>query len=129
MSNNVQTISAYSLVNDVVPKLNAVETLVENTLKQIIETSTLPAQIERYTKLQVEFQLELTMIRMNLEHLLNRYHHELETVKMTRARICCSPWTYTKAWRLIVPNSFMTACSAYSKATKPARSECDHAAR
>ena len=81
MSNNVQTISAYSLVNDVVPKLNAVETLVENTLKQIIETSTLPAQIERYTKLQVEFQLELTMIRMNLEHLLNRYHHELETVK------------------------------------------------
>ncbi len=37
-------------------------------------------QIEHYTKLQAEFQLELTMIRMKLEHLLKRFHRELNMV-------------------------------------------------
>lgn len=81
MSNYVQTISAYSVINDVIPKLNAVEKLVEGTVKEIIETSRLPAEIERYSKLQIEFQLELSMICMNLEHLFNRYHGELTAVK------------------------------------------------
>ena len=73
MSSSVQTISAYSVINDVIPKLNAVE--------KLVETSQLPADIERYSKLQIEFQLEISMIRMNLEHLLNRYHGELTAVK------------------------------------------------
>lgn len=81
MSSSVQTISAYSVINDVIPKLNAVEKLVEGTVKEIVETSQLPADIERYSKLQIEFQLEISMIRMNLEHLLNRYHGELTAVK------------------------------------------------
>lgn len=76
----MKAISAYSLINDVIPKLNAVEKHVEGTFKSIFETSCLPVEIERYTKLQMEFQLELTMIRMNLEHLLKRYHRELEAV-------------------------------------------------
>ncbi|MCG7578245.1 MULTISPECIES: hypothetical protein [unclassified Halomonas] len=46
----------------------------------VVNTSQVPAHIEHYTKLQAEFQLELTMIRMNLEHLLTRYHKELEAV-------------------------------------------------
>ena len=65
VSKSVQTISAYNVINDVIPKLNVMETLV---------------QVERYSKLQIEFQLELTMIRMNLEHLLKRYQHELTAV-------------------------------------------------
>ena len=81
MSKSVQTISAYSVINDVIPKLNAVEKLVEGTVNEIVETSRLPEQIERYSKLQIEFQLELSMIRMNLEHLLSRYHGELMAVK------------------------------------------------
>ncbi|HAA45199.1 MAG: hypothetical protein XD36_2450 [Halomonas sp. 54_146] len=80
MSKSVQTISAYNVINDVIPKLNVMETLVEGTLKEIIENSYVPAQVERYSKLQIEFQLELTMIRMNLEHLLKRYQHELTAV-------------------------------------------------
>lgn len=81
MSNNsVQTISAYSIINDVIPKLNAVEKLVEGTLKEIVENSRLPNEIERYSKLQIEFQLELSMIRMNLENLLNRYQVEITAV-------------------------------------------------
>tara|TARA_R110002049_G_scaffold102718_1_gene248471 strand:+ start:16556 stop:16915 length:360 start_codon:yes stop_codon:yes gene_type:complete len=74
------TISANNVLNDIIPKLNAVEKLVDGTLKEIVEASRLPAEIERYSKLQMEFQLELTMIRMNLEHLLKRYHKELEAV-------------------------------------------------
>lgn len=81
MSNSVQKISASSVINDVIPKLNAVEKLVEGTVKEIVKTSQLPAQVERYTKLQIEFQLELSMIRMNLEHLLNRYQKEFTAVK------------------------------------------------
>mgnify|MGYP003633134301 CR=1 FL=1 len=81
MSNNMSTISAYSVINEVIPKINAVEKLVEGTLKEIVETSRLPTEIERYSKLQMEFKLELSMIRMNLEHLLNRYHKEITAVK------------------------------------------------
>lgn len=50
MSGNVKVIFAYSLINDVIPKPNAVDKLVEGTVKEIFETSELPAQIERYTK-------------------------------------------------------------------------------
>lgn len=81
MGNSVQTISADSFINVLIPKINAVEKLIEGTLKEIVETSRLPAEVERYPKLQIEFQLELSMIRMNLEHLLNRYHDELTAVK------------------------------------------------
>tara|TARA_R110000751_G_scaffold132039_1_gene234477 strand:+ start:97 stop:450 length:354 start_codon:yes stop_codon:yes gene_type:complete len=81
VSNNVQTISAYSVINEVIPKINAMEKLIEGTLKQIVEASRLPAEIERYSKLQIEFQLELSMIRMNLEHLLSRYQKEITAVK------------------------------------------------
>tara|TARA_R110000824_G_scaffold393237_1_gene592097 strand:+ start:59 stop:418 length:360 start_codon:yes stop_codon:yes gene_type:complete len=72
------TIPALEVVTELVPKLNAVEKHIDQTISTVIGTSQLPTQIERYTKLQMEFQLELTMIRMNLEHLLKRYHQELE---------------------------------------------------
>nr|WP_275443415.1 MULTISPECIES: hypothetical protein [unclassified Halomonas] len=67
-------------MNELVPRLRAVEHQVQKTIGAIINSSKVPAQIERYTKLQAEFQLELTMIRMNLEHLLTRYHKELDRV-------------------------------------------------
>lgn len=73
-------ISAVYVVTELIPKLNTVEKHIEQTISNIVASSQLPTQIERYTKLQIEFQLELTMIRMNLEHLLKRYHRELEVV-------------------------------------------------
>jgi len=77
---NAATISALYVMTELVPKLSAVEKQVEQMICSIVNTSKVPAQIERYTKLQAEFRLELTMIRMNLEHLLQRYHKELEVV-------------------------------------------------
>lgn len=78
MKLNTTTISALEVVNDLIPKLNAVEKHIDYMLKAVLETDKMPAHIERYAKLQAEFRLELTMIRMNLEHLLKRYSHELE---------------------------------------------------
>tara|TARA_R110002049_G_scaffold286961_1_gene468873 strand:+ start:306 stop:665 length:360 start_codon:yes stop_codon:yes gene_type:complete len=74
------TIPALEVVNELVPKLNAVEKQIERTIRTVLDSSSSVASIERYTKLQAEFQLELAMIRMNLAHLLKRYRTELEAV-------------------------------------------------
>lgn len=79
MTQKSTTISAREVINDLVPKLNAVEKQIKLTISAIVEASSAaPEQKERYAKLKAEFQLELTMIRMNLEHLLKRYRNELE---------------------------------------------------
>ncbi|MDP3534588.1 MAG: hypothetical protein Q8S08_04250 [Halomonas sp.] len=80
MSKISTTISAHEVVTGVIPKLNAVEEQIDLTIRSVTDTSQSPAHIERYTRLKAEFKLELTMIRMNLEHLLKRYRNELETV-------------------------------------------------
>ncbi|WFE70726.1 hypothetical protein P8S55_13165 [Halomonas sp. M1] len=80
MKPTTTTISALEVVNDLIPKLNTVEHHIEQMINAVLEASSVPNQIERYSKLQAEFQLELTMIRMNLEHLLKRYRNELKTV-------------------------------------------------
>tara|TARA_R110000851_G_scaffold29361_1_gene80893 strand:- start:398 stop:700 length:303 start_codon:yes stop_codon:yes gene_type:complete len=67
-------------VKELIPKLDAVEKHVEQMINTVVGTNQLPTHIERYTKLQVEFQLELAMIRMNIEQLLIRHHQELEIV-------------------------------------------------
>jgi hypothetical protein len=72
------TIPALEVVTELVPQLNTVEKQIEQTICTVLESSSSVASIERYTKLQAEFQLELSMIRMNLEHLLKRYRTELE---------------------------------------------------
>ena len=79
MTQKSTTISAREVINDLVPKLNAVEKQIKLTISAVVEASgAAPEQKERYAKLKAEFQLELTMIRMNLEHLLKRYRNELE---------------------------------------------------
>lgn len=80
MKSNSTTISALYVVNELIPKLNAVEKRVELTIGSASAREGVPMGIERMTRLQAEFQLELTMIRMNLEHLLKRYSQELAAV-------------------------------------------------
>ncbi|MDC8443619.1 hypothetical protein JJO83_13055 [Halomonas aquamarina] len=79
MKPNATTISTLYVVEELVPRLNAVDNQIEKTISAIINAGQ-ASQIERYSKLQAEFQLELTMIRMNLEHLLKRYSQELAAV-------------------------------------------------
>jgi len=72
------TIPALEVVTELVPQLNAVEKKIELTICTVLCNRSTVAPIERYTKLQAEFQLELAMIRMNLAHFLKRYRNELE---------------------------------------------------
>lgn len=67
------TVTSEQLINDVIPKLKTVEFILESKLKAAIENSTDAQQQAKYQVYQQEFQLELMMIQMNLEHLLSRY--------------------------------------------------------
>ncbi|MYL22831.1 hypothetical protein [Vreelandella massiliensis] len=80
------SISAYEVIYDLIPKLNTMKKEVNTTLKVTVETSKTAAQKARYESLQKEFELELMMIRLNLEHLLNRYENELEAVTQDKRR-------------------------------------------
>ncbi|SER41844.1 hypothetical protein SAMN04487958_10149 [Vreelandella subterranea] len=75
-----KSISAHEVMYDLIPKLNALERQINNTLEAMITAGQSPAEKESTEKLKIEFELELTMIRMNLQHLLSRYRTELEAV-------------------------------------------------
>lgn len=72
------TISALYVANELIPKLNAVEKRVAQTMEAVAARGAVSTNIGRMTRLQAEFQLELTMIRLNLAHLLKRYQAVLE---------------------------------------------------
>lgn len=72
-------IDARELMRDVLPKLRATRDLIDTTLKVRIEACHDEGERQRLTVLQDEFTLEMTMIRMNLEHLLKRYSEQLES--------------------------------------------------
>ncbi|RDB42744.1 hypothetical protein DU490_11595 [Halomonas sp. DQ26W] len=71
-------IDARELMRDVLPKLRATRSLIDSTLKKRIATCDDEEESHRLTVLQDEFALEMTMIRLNLEHLLKRYEDQLE---------------------------------------------------
>jgi hypothetical protein len=74
---NIGHTTAKSILDDVLPKLKAVEDLVNNTLSTLIAQAQSNDVRHRNELLQQEFQLEITMIRMNLDHLVTRYAKEL----------------------------------------------------
>ncbi len=67
------TVTSEQLINNVIPKLKTVEFILDTKLRSIIANSKDASQRSRYEVLQNEFQLELMMIQMNLDHLLTRY--------------------------------------------------------
>jgi len=71
-------IDARELIRDVLPKLRATRNLIDTILNERIKTCYDEDERRRLTILQNEFTLEMTMIRMNLEHLLKRYSDQLE---------------------------------------------------
>lgn len=71
------TLTAKCILDDVLPELNAVENLINNTLSQLIAQAPSDETRIRNELLQQEFELEITMIRMNLDHLTDRYAQEL----------------------------------------------------
>lgn len=74
----MEQIDARELTSDLLPKLKATQHLIDNTLKMRIEKCEDGVERQRLTQLKQEFELEMMMIRMNLEHLLKRYSEQLQ---------------------------------------------------
>ncbi|CAO1658796.1 hypothetical protein [Vreelandella indica] len=72
------------LLNDliyyVIPNLNSAEKLVLSTLESLSEAATSPLDILKRTEQRQAFGLETHRIRINLEHLLNRYRSEVDAI-------------------------------------------------
>lgn len=71
-------------MRDVIPKLRATRHLIETILNERIKTCHDEEERQRLTVLQDEFMLEITMIRMNLEHLFKRYSDQLKAASEGR---------------------------------------------
>ncbi|WP_046077945.1 hypothetical protein [Halomonas sp. HG01] len=81
MSASIDLLSAHDVIFELIPKLQATERLVDSTLQARIERCTDTDERARLEELKVEFELEIAMIRMNLEHLMTRYSRQLEAVR------------------------------------------------
>lgn len=78
MAWSATTITSVNLINDVIPKLKTVEFILQGKLQQAIDHGPSAENRTKYQLLQQEFELELLMIQMNLEHLLHRYTQDLQ---------------------------------------------------
>ncbi|GEK74043.1 MULTISPECIES: hypothetical protein [Halomonas] len=75
------TISVHDITHDLIPRFQATERLVDNTLQDHIERCANAAERVGLEELQAEFELKLTMIRMNLEHLMSRYAQQMKAAR------------------------------------------------
>ncbi len=73
----------HELLYTVIPNLNSAEKLVLTTLESLIDTATTPLDLVKRTEQRQAFELEVYRIRVNLEHLLNRYRAEIDDVLST----------------------------------------------
>jgi hypothetical protein len=79
MPNHANCLSARTLVNELIPRLKALERLVGETLGPVISRTRDGKERQRLTTLRQEFELKSLMIRMNLGHLTKRYAEEIQT--------------------------------------------------
>lgn len=77
-SPHAENLYARDVVYDVIPKLKTTERLVDSTLRGRIARCADADEKARLEELKIEFELEISMIRMNLEHLMRRYSRQLE---------------------------------------------------
>jgi hypothetical protein len=80
MSEHHSSLSARKLIEDLVPKLKATESFIGDTLVVKIRYCPDPQERVRLKGLRTEFEVELSMIRMNLKSLLTRYSSEISMV-------------------------------------------------
>lgn len=69
---DAQQIRVRDLQDDLIPKLKSAKATVETTLHQRMIQALHDQDRERFRILRTEFQLEITMIEMNLRHLVQR---------------------------------------------------------
>ena len=73
-------VTLHELIYSVIPHLTSAEKLVLTTLEDLIDVATNPLDILKRTDQRQAFKLEIHRIRLNLEHLLDRYRPEVDAI-------------------------------------------------
>lgn len=81
MTQTTQSLSDHDVIFELTPKLQTIERLVDSTLQSRIERCSNQVDASKLEELKIEFELEIAMIRMNLEHPMTRYSRQLEAAR------------------------------------------------
>ncbi|WP_458524981.1 hypothetical protein [Onishia taeanensis] len=84
-----ESIPARDVVDDILPKLASLQSFVDHTLTNSIRQQNSPEQRRQEESLKNELEMELTIIRMNIDHLMKRYEATFSRLGVSRQ--VCSP--------------------------------------
>lgn len=80
MHHSDANLTLHELIYAVIPNLHRAEKLVLNTLESLIEAAENPLDIVKRNEQKHAFSLEVHRVRINLEHLLERYRADVDRV-------------------------------------------------
>tara|TARA_B100000700_G_scaffold60311_1_gene65924 strand:+ start:67 stop:423 length:357 start_codon:yes stop_codon:yes gene_type:complete len=83
------TIPARDIVEDILPKLTSIQSFVDHSLSASIQRQDNATERKREENLKAELEMELTMIRMNIDNLIER--HEPTLSRLGVSRQSCGP--------------------------------------
>lgn len=80
MHHSDANLTLHELIYAVIPNLHRAEKLVLNTLESLIEAAENPLDVVKRNEQKHAFSLEVHRVRINLEHLLERYRADVDRV-------------------------------------------------
>ncbi|MGO2007116.1 hypothetical protein [Vreelandella alkaliphila] len=80
MHHSDANLTLHELIYAVIPNLNRAEKLVLNTLESLIEVAENPLDVVKRNEQRHAFSLEVHRVRINIEHLLERYRADVDRV-------------------------------------------------
>ncbi|UTD57259.1 hypothetical protein [Halomonas sp. MS1] len=80
MHHSDANLTLHELIYAVIPNLNRAEKLVLNTLESLIEVAENPLDVVKRNEQRHAFSLEVHRMRINIEHLLERYRADVDRV-------------------------------------------------
>ncbi|WP_233437252.1 hypothetical protein [Vreelandella alkaliphila] len=80
MHHSDANLTLHELIYAVIPNLNRAEKLVLNTLESLIEAAENPLDVVKRNEQRHAFSLEVHRVRINIEHLLERYRADVDRV-------------------------------------------------
>lgn len=89
MMQSNHTIPARDIVDDIMPKLASIQSFVDHSLSASIRRQDNADERRREENLKAELEMELTIIRMNIDHLIKR--HDATLSRLGVSRQTCGP--------------------------------------
>ncbi|WP_168013449.1 hypothetical protein [Halomonas salinarum] len=78
------TIPARDIVDDILPKLTSIQSFVDHTLSASIQRQDNANERKREENLKAELEMELTIIRMNIDNLTKRHEPTISRLGVSR---------------------------------------------